>query len=107
MVFRLPLSLLPPVWGQESPESGATLGKKENAEALAEKIKNPLSDLWLLSLQSDFQWWNGEITDKTRMANITLLQPVKPCVPSENWRMILRHISPIIPAPTWAMRPRF
>jgi len=100
LVFNLLLSFVPPpVWGQGSPEPGANPEKKENGAALAEKINNPLSDLWLLSIQSDFQWWNGAITDKTRLVNITLLQPVMPFALSENWRMIVRPVFPFASFP--------
>ena len=45
----------PPVWGQNSSEPAPDSQKlQEDMAAVAEKINNPLSELWLLSTQSDF-----------------------------------------------------
>ena len=89
----------PPAWGQESSEPGADPKKQEDMAALADKINNPLSELWLLFTQSDFQWWDGKITDKKRLVNISLLQPVMPMALTDNWRMIIRPIIPIASMP--------
>ncbi len=104
IIFLLVCNLLmyfpaPPVWGQESSEPGADPKKQEDMAALADKINNPLSELWLLFTQSDFQWWDGKITDKKRLVNISLLQPVMPMALTENWRMIIRPIIPIASMP--------
>ena len=77
IIFLLVCNLLmyfpaPPAWGQESSEPGTDPKKQEDMAALADKINNPLSELWLLFTQSDFQWWDGKITDKKRLVNISL-----------------------------------
>ena len=100
LVFNLLLYFVPPpVRGQEHSESGTDPKKQENLAALGEKINNPLSDLWLLAVQSEFQWFDGQITDKKRLVNVTLLQPVMPIALTENWRMIVRPIFPFASFP--------
>jgi hypothetical protein len=66
---------------------------------VAERIMNPLSDLWVLNMQSEFQWYDGLITDKKRLVNITLLQPVMPMTLTETWRMIVRPVIPFASFP--------
>jgi hypothetical protein len=92
----------PPVWGQESSESGepaAEPQKQSDMAALAEKMNNPLSDLWLLFMQNDLSWYDGEISDVTRVVNVTLLQPVLSMALTEKWRMIFRPVIPIASFP--------
>lgn len=50
-------------------------------------------------MQSEFQWYDGQITDKKRLVNITLIQPVMPLALTENWRMIVRPVIPIASFP--------
>lgn len=93
------LSFGPPVWGQESAGPNQEANNQEDMAAIAEKINNPLSNLWLLFTQSDFTWWDGTITDKKRLVNVTLFQPVMPMALTENWRMILRPVLPVASFP--------
>jgi hypothetical protein len=91
-----------PVWGQESSESGepgAEPKKQDDMATLAEKMNNPLSDLWLLFMQNDVVWYDGNITDVDRVANVTLLQPVLSMALTEKWRMIFRPVIPIVSFP--------
>ena len=66
----------PPAWGQESAKPDADPEKPENMTSLADRIINPVSDLWLLFIQNGMAWYDGEITDKKRLVNLTLVQPV-------------------------------
>jgi hypothetical protein len=50
-------------------------------------------------MQSDFQWWDGKITDKKRLVHITLIQPLIPVALTENWRMIVRPVLPFASLP--------
>jgi hypothetical protein len=50
-------------------------------------------------MQSELQWYDGQITDKTRIVNITLIQPVMPLALTENERMIFRPVLPIASFP--------
>ena len=77
-----------PVRGQESFEPGADAKKPDDMAALAEKINNPVSELWLLAMQNGLAWFDGEITDKKRLVNLTLVQPVLSMQLTEKWRMI-------------------
>ena len=46
----------PPAWGQESAKPEADPEKPEDMTALADRINNPVSDLWLLSMQNGLAW---------------------------------------------------
>lgn len=87
-----------PVWGQNSPDRPPD-SQKTQEEGVADRIINPFSDLWLLSMQSEFQWYDGSITDKKRLVNITLIQPVMPVALTENWRMVVRPVIPFASFP--------
>jgi hypothetical protein len=89
----------PPVWGQNSPEPPPDSKKLQEGGDVAEKINNPVSDLWLLSVQNGLTWYNGEITDKNRLLNLTLLQPVLSMQFTEKWRIIVRPVIPIASFP--------
>ena len=89
----------PPAWGQESAKPDADPEKPEDMTSLADRIINPVSDLWLLSMQNGMAWYDGEITDKKRLVNLTLVQPVLSMQLTENWRMITRPIIPIASFP--------
>jgi hypothetical protein len=39
----------PPAWGEESSEPDANPKKPEDMAALADKINNPVSELWLIA----------------------------------------------------------
>jgi hypothetical protein len=86
-----------PGWSQNSPERPPDSPNQQ--EDVADRLINPLSDLWLLSMQSEFQWYDGQITDKKRLVNITLVQPVMPMTLSENWLMIVRPVIPFASFP--------
>ena len=88
-----------PAWGQESAKPDAVPEKPEDMTSLADRIINPVSDLWLLSMQNGMAWYDGEITDKKRLVNLTLVQPVLSMQLTENWRMIARPIIPIASFP--------
>jgi hypothetical protein len=88
-----------PAWGQESAKPDADPEKPADMTSLADRIINPVSDLWLLSMQNGLAWYDGEITDKKRLVNLTLIQPVLSMQLTENWRMITRPIIPIASFP--------
>jgi hypothetical protein len=84
-------------------EAGSTMTSKdlESAEKpteaeIAEAINNPLSSLWLLFAQNDTKWYGGDLPDSGQVLNTTLIEPVMPMQVTENWKMILRPVIPIV-----------
>jgi len=72
-------------------------GKHEPTEAeIAEAINNPLSSLWLLFGQNDTKWYGGDAPDSGQTWNTTLLEPVMPMQLTEQWKMIVRPVIPIV-----------
>src|SRR5262245_12712404 len=69
---------------------------EENAEELAKKLNNPISDLVSMPLQ--FNWEFGEGPDQDTW-EITNFQPVVPFHITENTNMIARLIMPTINTP--------
>jgi hypothetical protein len=69
-------------------------------EQIAEMIKNPLGYLWLLFIQNDTTWYNGDIPDRlgegrSKPQNSFLVQPVLSMQFTQGWRWILRPVIPI------------
>jgi len=61
---------------------------------IAEALANPLSYLWLMFVQNDTYWYNGDILDRlgedTKVMNTTLIQPVLSFQLTEKWKTIFR-----------------
>jgi len=85
-------------------EAGSTLTSKDLESAhkkpteaeIAEAINNPLSSLWLLFGQNDTKWYGGDAPDSGQVWNTTLIEPVMPMQLTDQWKMILRPVIPIV-----------
>jgi hypothetical protein len=91
-------------WGQESvrqPTSGGA-GQGNLAE-LGAKLSNPLSDVWALFTEFDFDWSEGDISDgEHKFGSAMLFQPVLPFKLTSDWKLITRPVVPTafgIPVP--------
>ena len=66
---------------------------------IAEALANPLSYLWLLFMQNDTLWVDGDILDTldedTVVQNTFLLNPVLSMQLTDEWRTIIRPVIPI------------
>ncbi len=75
-----------------------------SAKELGDALANPLSYLWLFFMQNDTQWFKGDLLDElgedNKVVNTTVLQPVMSMQLTEDWKMILRPVLPIVSAPT-------
>jgi hypothetical protein len=78
---------------------------KENTEAedmaaIGEAMANPLSYLWMMSMQNDTIWNEGNALDSLnkdgKPQNIFLLNPVLSIQLSEDWKAIFRPVFPIV-----------
>lgn len=76
--------------------SCATPARSEDAQELAKKLNNPISDLVSVPLQFNWEFGHGPADD---MWQITNLQPVVPFAITPNTNMIARLIMPTINTP--------
>jgi len=68
--------------------------------ALAQKANNPLSDVWLLLLQNDYSYLDGDLVSGTRQMNSLKFQPVMPIpILDETWNLIFRPVFNFVSAP--------
>jgi hypothetical protein len=63
---------------------------------IAKALANPLSYLWLLFMQNDTKWYDGDLLDSlnedAKVMNTTLLQPVLSMQLTEEWKTIFRPV---------------
>ena len=78
---------------------GSSQGGGEDLDAIAEAMANPLSYLWLLFMQNDTIWYEGDALDRLgksrKPQNTFLLNPVLSLQLTESWKAILRPVIPI------------
>ena len=82
---------------------GATEASGESAgsdlDAIGEAMANPLSYLWLLFMQNDIIWYEGDTLDRLdkdpKPQNTFLLNPVLSIQLTEKWKAIMRPVIPI------------
>lgn len=86
----------PTATGHETEQSTSEADKQAQ---IAEAINNPLSSLWLMFIQNDTKWYDGDILDQlgegTKVQNTTIIQPVMPFQLTEEWKSIFRPEIPI------------
>jgi hypothetical protein len=89
---------------QTGPDTAGHDTVKPTSEAdqeaqIAEAMANPLSSLWLLFLQNDTKWYDGDLLDRLgediKVQNTTLIQPVMPFQLTEKWKLIFRPVIPV------------
>ena len=84
--------------GSTASASGADPSASE-MEQIAEALANPLSYLWILFMQNDTIWYDGDLADAlgedAKVQNTFLLNPVLSLQLTENWKAIFRPVIPI------------
>lgn len=84
---------------EAAPVSNGALPGGYTQAQIAEMINNPLGNLWLLFLQNDAVWYDGDaldlIDEDQKVFNTTELQPVFSTQLTQNWRWIFRPVIPI------------
>ena len=79
--------------------SGSAAAKMDEDAMIAEAMLNPLSYLWLLFVQNDTTWYDGDTLDELGEdklgQNTTLIMPVLSMQLTENWKTIVRPVIPI------------
>ena len=84
----------------EGKPEGHSQDQAENDMAkLADKMNNPVGDLWLLWTQNDTMLINGDLLAESRVLNVTSFQPVIPIPINKDWNLVNRLIIqlPMIP----------
>ena len=81
--------------GGDSPKDPPVNGGYTQAQ-INEMINNPLGELWLLFLQNDLNWYDGDALDflgeNKKIFNTTTLQPVLSFQLTDNWKYIMRPV---------------
>lgn len=80
--------------------SSVSATKSEYTPAqINEMINNPLGELWMLFVQNDTTWYDGDALDflgeDKKVFNTTTLMPVMPFQLTENVKWIFRPVVPI------------
>ena len=84
-------------WGQEpAGQSAGSGGGQGNLAELGAKLSNPLSDVWALFTEFDFNWSKGDLSDdEHKFGKAMLFQPVLPFKLTEDWKLITRPVVPV------------
>jgi len=82
--------------GQPGAATSESTEGQENMAAVAEALANPLSALWMLNMQNDLAFWDGDIADDTKVQNTFVFQPVISLGLTKQWRVILRPVIPVL-----------
>jgi hypothetical protein len=84
--------------GSTASASGADPSSVE-MDKIAEALANPLSYLWILFMQNDTIWYDGDLADAlgedAKVQNTFLLNPVLSFQLTKNWKAIFRPVIPI------------
>jgi hypothetical protein len=83
---------------EQPPAQSAENGGGEGGLAeLGAKLSNPLSDVWALFTEFDFNWSEGDISDgEHKFGSAMLFQPVLPFKFTDDWKLITRPVVPVI-----------
>lgn len=86
--------------GTDAASPAAPTEKQQYSQAeINEMINNPLGELWMLFVQNDTSWMDGDALDflgeDKKVFNTTTLMPVMPFQLTENWKYIFRPVVPI------------
>jgi hypothetical protein len=82
------------------PQHGGEAGAGGYTQAqIAEMINNPLGELWMLWMENDTVWYDGDALDKLgedpKLFNTFTIEPVMPVQLTEDWKLIFRPVIPI------------
>jgi hypothetical protein len=90
-ILTLPLVAAgqPPKSAESEPDEAA------ETHELNKQLNNPVSSIWSLNFQSNFQFFEGRLTDEPRWQYNLNFQPVLPLHLTESWNLITRPIFPV------------
>lgn len=82
-----------------APASASDAGQAggQSAAEIGQKLANPLSDIWALFTEIDYNWSEGDLSDgKWRNGQSVIVQPVMPIPLTDNAKLITRPTLPVI-----------
>ena len=86
-------------FGQQSEAAASGSSDQAELDAIGEAMANPLSYLWLMFMQNDTIWSDGDILDDldldAKAQNTFLVNPVLSVQLTEQWKTIIRPVIPI------------
>ena len=65
-------------------------------DELNKQLNNPVSTVWSLNFQNNFQFFEGHLTEQTRWQYNLNFQPVLPLRLTDRWNLITRPILPVL-----------
>jgi hypothetical protein len=82
--------------GQPPPSTAPGADEAASSQELNKQLNNPVSSIWSLNFQNNFQFFDGRLSDETRWQYNFNFQPVIPLRLTESWNLITRPIVPVL-----------
>lgn len=92
----LALVVVPDLAAGQPAASAATGSEEVSHDELNKQLNNPVSTIWSLNFQSNFQFFEGHLSDQTRWQYNLNVQPVLPLRLTDDWNLITRPILPVL-----------
>jgi hypothetical protein len=92
----LALLAAPDLAATQPAASGARGSEEASHDELNEQLNNPVSTIWSLNFQSNFQFFEGHLADQTHWQYNFNFQPVLPLRLTESWNLVTRPILPVL-----------
>jgi len=86
----------PGVAAAQPASSPAPDAEQLSHDELNKQLNNPVSTVWSLNFQHNFQFFEGHLTDQTHWQYNLNVQPVLPLRLTEGWNLITRPILPVL-----------
>lgn len=83
---------------QASSQASSTtkVAEKQSLAEINKKLNNPVSSIWSLNFQNNFNFLEGSPSNKTRFFYSMNFQPVVPIPLTKDWNLINRPVLPVI-----------
>jgi hypothetical protein len=89
--------LTAPGEGAGQPATSSAPSKEEMShDELNKQLNNPVSTIWSLNFQNNFQFFEGHLANQTHWQYNLNFQPVLPLRLAEGWNVITRPIFPVL-----------
>jgi hypothetical protein len=98
MAILLAVMLMSPraAAGQPATPPAPDAAEAASAHDLNKQLNNPVSSIWSLNFQNNFQFFEGRLSSRERWQYNLNFQPVLPLHLTENWNLITRPIFPVL-----------
>ena len=82
--------------GQPAPSTAPGADEAASSHELNKQLNNPVSSIWSLNFQNNFQFFEGRLSSEERWQYNLNFQPVIPLRLTESWNLITRPIVPVL-----------